>query len=254
VSSSVDTTLQGGAAAARGHRPAIVVRGASVTLPVAYLQSVDVALVERELAAKVAQAVDLFREAPLVLDLKEVEREALDISALLETLRRHGLVPIAVRNGSLGQLAAAQAAGLGILRGQAGGPRQAPSRAAAAPAARERLFSQPVRSGQRLFVANGDLVVVGQVNTGAEVLASGNIHVYGPLRGRAMAGVSGDTSARILTTCLGAQLVAIAGVYRALEDDVPPEVREQPAQVFLVDDRLVIEPLSLAGESARKTL
>jgi septum site-determining protein MinC len=96
-------------------------------------------------------------------------------------------------------------------------------------------------------------VIVGQVNTGAEVFAAGNIHVYGPLRGRAMAGITGDTSARILTTCLAAQLVAIAGVYRALEDDLPSEVREKPAQVLLVGEQLVIEPLAAVGESARKT-
>jgi septum site-determining protein MinC len=253
VSSSVGTSAPAGASADRGRRPAIVVRGASVTLPVAYLQSPDVALIARELAAKVGQAADLFREAPLVLDLKDVEHEVLDVAALLDMLRRQGVVPIAVRNGSAGQHVAAQAHGLGILRGQKASGRQPTHRPAAETATRERLFTQPVRSGQRVFVPSGDLVVVGQVNTGAEVLAGGNIHVYGPLRGRAMAGVSGDTSARILTTCLEAQLVAIAGVYRALEDDLPAEVREKAAQIFLVEDRLVIEPLSLTGESARKT-
>ena len=232
-------------------RPAIVVRGTSIVLPVAHLQSADVALIDRELSAKVAQAADLFRDAPLVIDLTEVERESLDLAALLKVLRGHGLVPIAVRGGGVRQQSAARQQGLGIVQGRKG-PDRATPRTPAHPAAQERLIVQPVRSGQRVLASNGDLVVLGQVNTGAEVLATGNIHVYGPLRGRAMAGVAGDDSARILTTCLEAQLVAIAGVYRALEDGLPPELRERPAQVRLDGEQLVIEPLSIAGESPRK--
>ncbi len=231
-------------------RPAIVVRGASVVLPVAHVQSADTARIEHELSAKLAQAAALFRDAPLVIDLAEVEQQAVDVAALLTVLRGQGLVPIGVRGGSAQQQAAARTHGLGIVQ-KPKAPR-ATRQAATQPAARERLVTQPVRSGQRVFVPDGDLVVIGQVNTGAEVLAAGNIHVYGPLRGRAMAGVDGDASARILTTCLEAQLVAIAGVYRALEDGLPAEVREKPAQVQLVGERLVIEPLSFAGEPARK--
>jgi len=234
-------------------RPAIVVRGSSVTVPVAFLQSTDVTLIERELSAKVAQAADLFRDAPLVVDLAEVEHEGLDLGAVLQALRAQGVVPIAVRNGTASHHATARVHGLGILQGRKPGARASAVPPGPAPSsARERLFMQPVRSGQRVFVPNGDLVIVGQVNTGAEVLASGNIHVYGPLRGRAMAGVNGDVEARILTTCLEAELVAVAGVYRALDEDVAA-LREQPAQVYLVGDRLMIETLALTGEPARKT-
>jgi len=112
--------------------------------------------------------------------------------------------------------------------------------------------TQPVRSGQRAFNPAGDLIVVASVNTGAEVLAAGNVHVYGPLRGRAMAGVNGDTQARILTTCMQAELVAIAGVYRSIESDLPDEVREKPAQIFLTGDRLFIEPLAAVEDPQRK--
>jgi septum site-determining protein MinC len=233
-------------------RPAIVVRGSSVTLPVAHVYSVNVPLIARELSAKVSQATDLFADAPVVLDLADVEHEPLDVTALVEVMRSAGVMPIAVRHGSRLQQATARRAGLGVVPGRKAASRPAPETPPPG-AARERLFTQPVRSGQRVFVPTGDLVVVGQVNTGAEVLAAGNIHVYGPLRGRAMAGVSGDTEARILTTCLEAQLVSVAGVYRALEDDLAAEVRGRPAQVVLVGDRLVIEPFSLAGETARKS-
>ena len=254
MSSSVGTPLPHHAPPpGEAERPAIVVRGASLTLPVAHLHSTDLSLIERELSAKVAQAAKLFHDAPLVIDLTEVERDALDIAGVLYLLRSQGLVPIAVRHGSPQQQATARSQGLGIVQGRKAAARTPSWRAPTQSPARERLITQPVRSGQRVFAAHGDLVVVGQVNTGAEVLAAGNLHVYGPLRGRAMAGVSGDTSARILTTCLEAQLVAIAGVYRALEDDLPPEVREKPAQVLLAGERLLIEPLLFAGEPARKT-
>ncbi len=233
-------------------RVAVVVRGSSVMLPIAHLQSADIACIERQLSTKSAQAAALFRDAPLVIDLGEVEEASLDIGALLQVLRRGGLVPIAVRGGSAQQQAAARAQGLGVVQRRKAPTQATPPHAPSQPAARERLITQPVRAGQRVFVPNGDLVVIGQVNTGAEVLAAGNIHVYGPLRGRAMAGFTGDADARIITTCLEAQLVAIAGVYRALEDDLPPEVCKQPAQVLLVDERLVIEPLAFTGESARK--
>jgi septum site-determining protein MinC len=253
VSRSMGTSsLHLGSSPGGGEQPAIVVRGASVVLPVAHLASVDVAVIERELSAKVAQAAQLLRDAPLVIDLHEVEQESLDLVSLLNLLRGHGLVPIAVRGGSGGQQAAARQQGLGIVQGRKT-PARVTSQSVAQPAAEERLITQPVRSGQRVFVPNGDLVILGQVNTGAEVIASGNIHVYGPLRGRAMAGVAGDASARILTTYLEAQLVAVAGVYRALEDDLPPELRAKPAQVFLDGERLAIEPLSFAGESPRKS-
>ncbi|MCK6556756.1 septum site-determining protein MinC [Candidatus Binatia bacterium] len=236
--------------------PPLVIRGFSVTLPVAQLASPDVPSIAEALTGKVAQAGDLFRDAPIVIDLKEVGDVDVDLGALVTAFRAHGMQPVAVGNASARQQDAARGAGLAILSGgRTSGRDAAPARPEAPteePVA-PRLVTNPVRSGQRVYVAHGDLVVIGQVNTGSEVLAAGNVHVYGPLHGRAVAGVRGDTTARILTTCFAAQLVAIAGVYRALDDDVPAEVREKPAQVFLVGDRLVIEPLAVGGEHVRKT-
>ena len=82
----------------------------------------------------------------------------------------------------------------------------------------------PLRSGQRVYARNGDLIVIGVVSRGAEVIADGNIHVYGPLRGKAMAGARGDTEARIFTTGLDAELVAVAGVYRVIDAKLPDDV------------------------------
>jgi septum site-determining protein MinC len=104
------------------------------------------------------------------------------------------------------------------------------------------LVTEPVRSGQRIFAEAGDLVVVGAVGSGAEVVASGNIHIYGALRGRALAGATGDAKARIFCHSLDAELVAVAGTYRT-NDDIDAAARKQRAQVFLRDDALCIEPL-----------
>ena len=238
--------------------PPLVIRGFSVTLPIAQLTSPDVGSITAALTEKVAQAGDLFRDAPIVIDLKEIGEADVDLSALVRAFQAHGMRPVAVGNATARQQDGAGAGGWAILTGGGTMGRYAAPAMAVAEAPPDepvavRLVTQPVRSGQRVYVARGDLVVVGQVNTGSEVLAAGNVHVYGPLHGRAVAGVRGDTTARILTTCFAAQLVAIAGVYRALEDDMPAEVREKPAQVFLAGDRLVIEPLAVGSEHGRKT-
>ena len=101
----------------------------------------------------------------------------------------------------------------------------------------------PLRSGQRVYARNGDLIVIGVVSRGAEVIADGNIHVYGPLRGKAMAGARGDAEARIFTTGLDAELVAVAGVYRVIDAKLPDDVRRLPALIQLDDQTLHIQPL-----------
>lgn len=111
-------------------------------------------------------------------------------------------------------------------------PAPAPAAAPAeAPAPRTLVIDKPLRSGQRVYAKGGDLVVLAMVSAGAEVIADGNIHIYAPLRGRALAGASGDHSARIMTTCMEAELVSIAGLYRTFEQGVPREVAGQPALV-----------------------
>lgn len=105
------------------------------------------------------------------------------------------------------------------------------------------VVTKPLRSGQRVYARGTDLVVIGMVSQGAEVIADGNIHVYGPLRGKAMAGARGDTSARIFTTQLDAELLAVAGVYRVVEDKLDRALHNQPALVRLKDDTLFIEAL-----------
>src|SRR5690606_34861063 len=105
------------------------------------------------------------------------------------------------------------------------------------------VVDKPLRSGQQVYARGRDVVVMAMVNPGAEVVADGNVHVYAPLRGKAIAGARGDTDARILTLCLEPELVSIAGVYRTSENPLPDPLRGKPAQVRLQGDRLVMEPL-----------
>ncbi|EWS52632.1 Septum site-determining protein MinC [Methylibium sp. T29] len=105
------------------------------------------------------------------------------------------------------------------------------------------VIDRPLRSGQQVYAKGCDLVVLAAVNVGAEVIADGHIHVYGPLRGRAIAGARGNADARIFATCMEPQLVSIAGTYRTTETPLPAEVLGKPAQVRLQGDKLLLEAL-----------
>ena len=110
-----------------------------------------------------------------------------------------------------------------------------------------RIIDRPLRSGQQVYAQGGDLIILAAVNPGSEVIADGNIHVYAPLRGRALAGARGNSEARILTTVFAAELVSIAGIYRTFEEGVPERLANQPVQV-----KLVAEPaISGAGLKSR---
>jgi len=106
------------------------------------------------------------------------------------------------------------------------------------------IIDKPLRSGQQVY-AKGDLIILDLVSYGAEVIAEGNIHIYAPLRGRALAGVKGKLDARIFCTCLEPELISIAGIYRTGEHALPPDVQGRSVQVRLVDDKLIFEPLGL---------
>lgn len=120
---------------------------------------------------------------------------------------------------------------------------QSASAALPEPAPAAMVISRPLRSGQRVYARNTDLIVIGVVSRGAEVIADGNIHVYGPLRGKAMAGARGDASARIFTTQLDPELVAVAGVYRVIETGLEAALQNKPAIISLNGESLQIESL-----------
>ena len=186
------------------------------------------------------------------------EGSAPDWPGIRALFQRYGLRLIGVRGGDEALAASAAAAGLpGIAapRRAAHGrnaaaappeepapppPEESPAPAPAAPVAAPApaavptlIIDRPMRSGQQAYARGGDLVVLAAVNAGAEVIADGSIHIYAPLRGRALAGAGGDTGARIFTTCFEAELVSIAGVYRTFEAGIPDRLAARPAQVRL---------------------
>lgn len=246
---AVDTAGQ-----ARTH---LDLKSAQLSVVAMVLKTVDVSALAADLATRSADDPEFFDNDPVLIDLSAVqgEEQPIDFAALLQTLRSHRTQPVAVRGGSPAQMAAAHAAGLiaapDVPAGRAQPrevirevvrevPVQVP---VPAPAPGSLVVDKPLRSGQQVYARGSDLVVLAMVSFGAEVIADGNIHVYAPLRGRAIAGARGDTSARIFSTCLEPQLVSVAGIYRTTETELPDNVRGKPAQVRLDGEKLLIEPL-----------
>ena len=208
-------------------RTSFDLKSASLPVVAVVLKTTDAALFAADLADRVADAPGFFDNDPVLLDLAPVRdaEEPIDFAAIVAMLRSHSTLPVAVRGGSAAQMEAARAAGL------AAAPDAPPARAEAPPAPAEvrevvrevevevvrevpvagpgtMVIDKPLRSGQQVYARGGDLVVMAVVSFGAEVIADGNIHVYAPLRGRAIAGARGNTEARIFSTCMEPQLVS----------------------------------------------
>ena len=259
---AVQTPIKDAAVAA-----AFELKASSFTLPVIRLLSLDMDAVETQLATKVEQAPGFFRNTPVVIDLSELAQAEGNVGFphLVGLLRGLGMIPVGVRGGGAAQNEAARAMELAILGDSTRAARHA-AEAASAPnairgepatearphppvgyehgdhAAVSMLVDRPVRSGQRLYAAGGDLTIVGPVSSGAELMADGNIHVYGPLRGRVIAGLKGDIDARIFCRSLEAELVSVAGHYRVSEN-IPTDLKRRSVQVFLDHEVLRIEPI-----------
>lgn len=231
-----------------------LVQGALFTVMVVRAGMLRDAAFADELAAQVERSPRFFRSAPVVLDLKGADgfASAAEFARARQLLSEFTLALVGVQNALPAQLAAAAEAGLASFAPSATQPARRPARAEPAaddalpaapsrPAARTtaRLITEPVRSGTQVYARGTDLVVTAPVSAGAELVADGNIHVYAPLRGRAMAGASGDTAARIFCSRLEAELVSIAGRY-LVSEQLPAEQRGFPVQIALVDDRLTI--------------
>ena len=230
----------------------------SATLPLVslLLKTTDLEALSAELTTRFGDHPDFFDHDPLVLDLSLLQAQGearVDFSALLDLLHRYRVLPVAARGGSAAQMSDALAAGLAAAPEavtQPPGPARAsraPAPVAEAPAVSALVVDKPLRSGQQVYARGRDLVVFSMVNAGAEVIADGHIHVYAPLRGKAIAGARGNSDARIVALCLEPELISIAGVYRTSEVPLPPEVLSRPTQVRLVggvEGKLVMDPLS----------
>ena len=275
--------------AGRGQQ-AFKLKGTAPALTLLYMLTGDLDAVERQLSDHLRQMPQFFLYAPIVVDLTELGNTRVDLGRLAELLRRHNLVPVAVRNPTDSQQVQAVSAGWAILqsglapgrRGPASArepepsdaaERDAAARDAGAREAADRPSSPgdakpapppaagvvglaepldtslpgltvrtPVRSGQVIHAVGGDLVVVAPVSAGAELIADGNIHVYGPLRGRALAGASGNSDVSIFCLGLEAEFLSIAGRY-LMADQLPRDSRGKPARAHLEEDGLIITSL-----------
>ena len=213
---------------------------------------------------------DFFDQDALVLDFSKLDgpisRHA--VETLLSTLAACRLKPVAFRGCHPSDRAGLLELGLveappDPVRSKSSGKTAEPKASAvtAAPVIQEVIrevrvevpgpatlvIDKPVRSGQKIYARGADLVLLAMVNPGAEVVADGNIHVYAPLRGKAMAGASGNTAARIFSICLEPELISIAGVYRTSENPLAADIQGKPAQVRLSDDgqeKLLFEALN----------
>ncbi|MGY0196877.1 septum site-determining protein MinC [Leptothrix sp. BB-4] len=245
--------------------PALLdLKSAVLTLTALTVRDADLSGLSAELEAQTADAPGMFDHDPLLLDLASLDADAaarLDLAALVALLKRHRLQPVACRGG--GEALQAQARELGLAEAPPEAAAPMPSARPAAPVATPEappetppetpaeppahvptlVIDRPLRSGQRVYARGGDLVVLAVVSHGAEVIADGSIHVYAPLRGRAIAGARGDAGARIFSTCLEPQLISIAGTWRTFETPLSADLQGRPAQVRLDGERLIVEPL-----------
>lgn len=249
------------------HAPATFeIKSASLPLVALLLKSADLGQLAAEFAQRFGDMPDFFDHDPLVIDLSPLQAgeqadSPVDFVALCALLRPYRLHPLAVRGGSEAQTAAALLAGLipandaTVQRGSAApAPAAAPVAeapavpVAPAPAPGALVIDKPLRSGQQVYARGRDLVVMAMVNPGAEVIADGHIHVYAPLRGKAIAGARGNAEARIFAMGMDPELISIAGIYRTSDTPLPASVQGKAAQVRLVPgpdgEKLVIEPLN----------
>lgn len=246
-------------------------KGASLAVMTASLRDTDAVRLADALHMMLGGMPDFFAGEPAILDFAQLASapERVDWTAILSLLRRYQVQPIGVRRLPEHLVEGARRAGLAVLGSSdlsgerplgapqvmpqtpppppvaapAPAPVEPPPAAAAAPAPAPELeqapvaptliVDRPLRSGQQVYAKGGDLVLLAGMSPGSEIIADGSIHCYGPLRGRALAGARGDTSARIFSTNFGPELVSIAGVYRTFERGIPQSVGGRSAQVRL---------------------
>lgn len=230
--------------------------------------------IDHELRDKTRQAPDFFENLPVVIDLEKLDPDAvIPFKDLVAQCLSFSIKVVAVRGGHPAQQLAAKEAGLGVLAKQKDRPSETiEDETPSAPAInghqaslfndpalavetkevvktvvqterqQSKIVHQPIRSGQQVYAAEGDLIIMASVSAGAEILADGNIHVYGTLRGRALAGVKGDSKARIFCYSLEAELVSIAGQYK-ISEDMDKSQLKKPTQIFLENDALCFKEI-----------
>lgn len=260
--------------------PAFKIKNANLPVLILHLKTADTARVKAQLETRLQQMPDFFAHAPVVLGLGELAPDAEpDFPDLLDFMRSHHMQAAGIIGGSAAQQFAATQAGLGVIpeipvRPAASpepeppaestvepqpdpGPVQPelpglevevePAEAAPSPASRPTMvIDKPVRTGQRIYAEGANLVVLAIVNAGAELIADGDIHIYAPLRGRALAGARGNTAARIYVQSMEAELVAIAGYFQVFDEGIPDSLRGKFCQIRLESEKVVTQAMNSA--------
>ena len=248
-------------------RKPIEIKISTVVAVAAILNDTGMPALRQAMAEMTGGATDYFDDEFAILDIGQLSQNhpAIDWPALISLFKSHRLTPVAVRNAPAGMEAEIISHGLSLdvvakprmaarVETQAvpapaavAAPAPAAPQAAVQQAARgAMIIDTPVRAGQRVYAHGCDLIVTAAVNNGAELIADGSIHVYAPLRGRALAGASGDSDARIFAMSMEPELVSIAGYYRTFEDGLPKELAHAPGQVRLLGDRIEVIAMTSA--------
>ena len=225
----------------------VELKAAAYTLPTLLLNEMDPEAADALLAERTARAPAFFRNSPIVIDLSKIaaatEADSNQFAMLIGVIRGYGLVPVGIRGGSAQQREQAELMELAVLpESRPERAKDEPARPAAPVRIPARVIDAPIRSGQRVYAQDTDLILLGPVSSGAEVVADGHVHAYGPIRGRVLAGVKGDISARVFCADLMAELISIAGRYKVSED-LERRFSGRPVQVTLDGDALVFQQL-----------
>ncbi|OBT11318.1 septum site-determining protein MinC [Shewanella sp. UCD-FRSSP16_17] len=211
-------------------------KATSFTLSVLHINTHDISAIAADLDRKLSQAPQFFIGAPLILNLSTIEQHDVNLAALKQLLTDNQLIIVGVTSANDDISKQAKSLGLAVVKSG----KQAKNMPA--PTKETKIIKQNVRSGQQIYAKNADLIIFGAVGNGAEVIADGSIHIYGALRGKAMAGASGDRNSIIIANSLDAELVSIAGQYW-LAEHLQQHCSDQRGCVRLNDETLMVESL-----------
>lgn len=248
-------------------RKPIEIKISTVVAVAVLLHDATIAVLETALKEMTAGTPDFFDDEFAIIDVESISEQELDWAALIALFKSHGLTVVAVRNAREDAYAGIRAHGLSIdvVSKSRTEIASAPEEELPTPVTVETIpvtpqapqvvmkhipamvIDTPVRAGQRIYARGADLIITAAVNNGAEVIADGSIHIYAPLRGRALAGASGNTEARIYALTMEPELVSIAGIYRTFENGFPALPAQHPVQIKLIGDSIEVSSLKSAA-------
>ena len=224
-------------------------KGSVITMFILEFNAYDSELFKQQLAEKVTASPDFFKQSPVIINFEKLDLEntPVNYAEIISICKESGLVPVAFKQSPHLNLTEVEQTGLGVLNERSGAGDTSKAQVAKQETLPEhvspsKIITKPVRSGQQIYAEGSDLIIIGSVSGGAEVLADGNIHIYGTLRGRALAGVSGNVNARIFCSGHEAELVSIAGQF-SHSDSLETDLWKKPAQYYLEDEVLHVSPL-----------